>query len=95
MEENISYPVYKGLQRPLEFMGLQGRYIAWAAVGALGALIAFAVGFIVFGFGVAIVALIATLGSCVGLIAIKQKKGLHTKKIMKGVHITNFIFSVW
>ena len=24
------YPVFKGLQRPLEFMGLRGRYIYWA-----------------------------------------------------------------
>ncbi len=25
------YPIFKGLQRPLEFFGLQGRYIYWAA----------------------------------------------------------------
>ena len=29
------YPLFKGLQRPLELMGLQGRYIYWAA-GAVG-----------------------------------------------------------
>lgn len=23
------YPVFKGLQKPLEFLGLQGRYIYW------------------------------------------------------------------
>lgn len=36
-EEELSkaYPMFKGLQRPLEFMGLQGRYITWAAVTAL------------------------------------------------------------
>ena len=28
------YPMFKGLQRPLEFMGLQGRYITWAAITA-------------------------------------------------------------
>ena len=28
------YPVFKGLQRPLEFMGLRGRYITWAAIAA-------------------------------------------------------------
>ena len=27
------YPLFKGLQRPLEVMGLQGRYIYWAAFG--------------------------------------------------------------
>lgn len=25
------YPLFKGLQKPLEFMGIQGRYIYWAA----------------------------------------------------------------
>lgn len=26
------YPLFKGLQQPLELMGLQGRYIYWAQV---------------------------------------------------------------
>ena len=30
------YPLFKGLQRPLEVMGLQGRYIYWAAGTAGG-----------------------------------------------------------
>ena len=30
------YPIFKGLQRPLEFFGLQGRYIYWAAATAGG-----------------------------------------------------------
>ena len=29
VRENPSYPVFKGLQRPLEFMMLRGRYIYW------------------------------------------------------------------
>ena len=32
------YPLFKGLQRPLELMGLQGRYIYWAAGVAGGAI---------------------------------------------------------
>lgn len=27
----VSYPMFNGLQKPLEFMGFQGRYITWAA----------------------------------------------------------------
>lgn len=51
-ETETEYPMFKGLQRPLEFMGLQGRYITWAAitaaVGILGFMIVYAVaGFIV------------------------------------------------
>ena len=30
-EQYPDYPVFKGLQKPLEFMGLRGRYIYWAA----------------------------------------------------------------
>ena len=30
------YPLFKGLQKPLEFMGIQGRYIYWAAATAGG-----------------------------------------------------------
>lgn len=35
------YPLFKGLQKPLEFMGIQGRYIYWAAATAGGAIIGF------------------------------------------------------
>ncbi len=34
------YPLFKGLQRPLELMGIQGRYIYWAASAAGGAIVA-------------------------------------------------------
>ena len=30
------FPVFKGLQKPLDFMGFQGRYICWAAGTAGG-----------------------------------------------------------
>ena len=30
----MEYQMFKGLQRPLEFLGLQGRYITWAAITA-------------------------------------------------------------
>ena len=33
-ERYPDYPLFKGLQRPLEFMGIQGRYIYWAAFSA-------------------------------------------------------------
>ena len=34
------YPLFKGLQKPLEFMGIQGRYIYWAAGAIGGAIVA-------------------------------------------------------
>ena len=44
------YPIFKGLQRPLEFFGLQGRYIYWAAATAGGAVAGFILGYCIFGF---------------------------------------------
>ena len=38
-ERYPDYPLFKGLQRPLEFMGIQGRYIYWAAGAAGGAIV--------------------------------------------------------
>lgn len=81
------YPMFKGLQRPLEFMGLQGRYITWAAitvtVGILGFMIVYALTGFLFGLAFAVVAI--SLGF--GLIIIRQRKGLHTKKSGKGIFI--------
>ena len=39
------YPIFKGLQRPLEFFGLQGRYVYWAAATAGGAVAGFILGY--------------------------------------------------
>ena len=35
------FPIFKGLQKPLEFMGMQGRYIYWAAGAIGGAIVGF------------------------------------------------------
>ena len=52
------YPLFKGLQRPLEFMGLQGRYIYWAAGAAGGAIIGFIVLYCLAGFVAGLVTLV-------------------------------------
>ena len=57
-EERVDYPdypVFKGLQKPLEFLGLRGRYIYWAAATVGGGLLSFLIGYIVFGFLVGLV----------------------------------------
>lgn len=81
------YPMFKGLQRPLEFMGIQGRYIYWAAATAGGAIVGFIIGYCVFGFVVGLVALLAALIIGGVLIVVKQRKGLHTKKCDHGVFV--------
>ena len=85
--EYPEYPVFKGLQKPLEFMGLQGRYIYWAAGTVGGGLLVFLVGFITIGFVVAIIAAGIIYGVGGAFIFIKQTKGLHTKKAPKGIFV--------
>ena len=70
------YPIFKGLQRPLEFFGLQGRYIYWAAATAGGAVAGFILGYCIFGFVAGLV-----------LLVLKQRKGLHSKKSDNGIFI--------
>lgn len=81
------YPIFKGLQRPLEFMGIQGRYIYWAAGTAGGALISFILIYCLLGFVAGLIVLITTVSAGAALIFIKQKRGLHTKKIEKGIFV--------
>ena len=88
-ENHIGYPVFKGLQRPLEFMGLQGRYIYWAA-GCIGtSLLGFMLLYALLGFIAALAFAVVALSTGTGLIVVKQKKGLHSKKEPKGI----FVFS--
>ena len=81
------YPLFRGLQRPLEFMGLQGRYIYWAAGAVGGAILGFIIIYCLAGFVAGLVALVISVSSGAALILFKQRKGLHTKKEDRGVYI--------
>ena len=82
-EQYQDYPIFKGLQKPLEFMGVQGRYIYWAA----GAIVGFILAYCLIGFVAGLIALVVSLGTGAAFIFMKQKKGLHSKKEDKGVFI--------
>jgi uncharacterized oligopeptide transporter (OPT) family protein len=79
MEQQKSYALYKGLQRPLVFKFFRGKFIYWA----LGAIVA---GIIV---GGVISALISSIAGITGLVLVsvpllfytisKQKNGLYSK----------------
>ena len=79
------YPLFKGLQRPLEVMGLQGRYIYWAAGAIGGAIVGFILAYCLLGFLAGLIALVVSLGIGAAFIFMKQRKGLHSKKEDKGV----------
>ena len=89
---NDGYPVFKGLQKPLEFMGLRGRFLTLAAA-AIG--VSF-VGCIVFSIALGQLAgFIAMLVMAVtGLVTIyvKQRGGLHNKKRNRGIYIYHNLF---
>lgn len=86
-ERYPDYPLFKGLQRPLELMGLQGRYIYWAAGAAGGAIVGFIIAYCLAGFVAGLVVLVAVLCIGIALIMLKQRKGLHTKKELRGVYV--------
>ena len=82
-----SYPMFKGLQKPLEFMGIQGRYITWAAIAVGGAILGFIIVYCIMGFVAGLITLAVSLVTGAALIFFKQKKGLHSKKEDHGVFI--------
>ncbi len=86
-EHYLDYPLFKGLQRPLELMGLQGRYIYWAAGAAGGAIVGFIITYCLLGFVAGLVTLVTVLSTGIALIMFKQRKGLHTKKNGHGVYV--------
>lgn len=81
------YPLMKGLQRPLEFMGLQGRYIYWAAATVGITLVCFIIAYCLIGFLAGLIAAVICISAGAGLIIVKQRRGLHTKKSDNGVYI--------
>ena len=83
----VCYPMFKGLQKPLEFMGFQGRYITWAACAVGGAILSFIITYCILGFVAGLLVLAVSLCTGAALIFFKQKKGLHTKKEDHGVFI--------
>lgn len=91
MEENKSnqdgFPVFKGLLKPLEFMGIRGRFLTLAAV-AIG--VSF-VGCIVFSIALGkiagFIAMLVMAAAGLATIFVKQRSGLHNKKRAKGIYV--------
>lgn len=82
-----SYPVFKGLQKPLECFGFKGRYIYWMGGAVGGGLIGFMLFYILLGFLAGVAALGAIGGTLTVLTLVRQKSGLHTKHVRRGVFI--------
>ena len=84
MEENKNgqdgFPVFKGLQKPLEFMGIRGRFLTLAAVAIGVSFVGFIAFSIVLGKLAGFVAMLVMAAAGLATIFVKQRGGLHNKK---------------
>lgn len=86
MEVNYNgYPVFKGLQKPLEFMGIRGRFLTLAACAIGASFVGFILFSIILGKLAGFVAMVVIALGSLATIYIKQKGGLHNKKRHKGI----------
>ena len=84
MEINYNgYPVFKGLQKPLEFMGIRGRFLTLAAAVIGVSFLSFLLFSIIFG----------KLAGFIVTIYVKQRNGLHNKKRHKGIYFFTIMYN--
>ncbi len=86
MEKNAGFRVYKGLQKPLVFKNLKGRYIFWAG-GALGGsfLLCIVVGMLV-SMIYGLISLFVSAAVSMGYVLYRQSKGLYSHKTAYGYY---------
>ncbi|MFK1719718.1 DUF4133 domain-containing protein, partial [Bacteroides fragilis] len=63
------------------------RYIYWAAGVAGGAIVGFIAAYCLMGFVAGLVVLATVLSAGIVLIILKQRKGLHSKNVKRGVYV--------
>ena len=85
--DNKSYNAYKGLQKPLVFKFLKGKYIYWALGILVGSMILGIVTIVAISNIIGIFVLLGGMGGGIVYITNKQKKGLHKKDSSKGIYI--------
>lgn len=86
------YPIYKGLQKPLEFKGLKGKYIYWAVGSLLAGLVLGALTMSLVNLWLGAIVLVGSVTGGFVFIAAKQKQGLHSKASSRSyfIHPVNF-----
>lgn len=89
---NYYFPLFKGLQKPLEFMGLRGRFITLAAVGIGISFFGYVGGMLIFGQLAGLIVMLVAAAVSLITIFIKQKQGLHNKKRSKDIFIYHNIY---
>lgn len=89
---NYCFPVFKGLQKPLEFMGLRGRFMMLAAIGVGISFLGYCIGAFCFGQLVGLIVCLILAGTSLAVIFIKQKQGLHNKKKSQNILIYHYLY---
>lgn len=79
--------MFKGLQKPLEFMGIRGRFLTLAAVAIGVSFVGFIAFSIVLGKLAGFVAMLVMAAVGLATIFVKQRGGLHNKKRAKGIYV--------
>lgn len=87
-----SFPVFKGLQKPLEFMGIRGRFLTLAAAAVGVSFVGFIVCSIALGKLAGFIAMVSMALTGLVTIYIKQRGGLHNKRRSRGIHIYKSLF---
>lgn len=94
MEINYNgYPVFKGLQKPLEFMGIRGRFLTLAAAVIGVSFLSFLLFSIIFGKFAGFIAMLVIIAVGLVTIYVKQRNGLHNKKRHKGIYFFTIMYN--
>lgn len=91
-ETHPNYSVYKGLQKPLIFKGLKGKFIYIGGACVVGALLLCAIVSTISSFIWGGITLIVVMFGGLGITSKLQKKGLHKKDKRKGIYIVSQAF---
>ncbi len=87
------YPVFKGLQKPLEFMGIRGRFLTLAACAIGASFIGFIIFSIVLGKLAGFIGMVVIAAASLLTIYIKQRGGLHNKKRYKSIYFFHNLYT--
>lgn len=88
-----NYNVYKGLQKPLIFKGLKGKFIYIGGACVVGSLLLCAIVSTMTSFLWGGVTLVVVMFGGLGITAKLQKQGLHRKDKRRGIYIVSRTFS--
>jgi len=87
MNSPKTYPIYKGLQKPLSYKGLKGKFIAWGAAALVSGLLLGGISGALINMYLGSVVAVGSIAGLLFLIVRQQKKGLHSKARDQGIFI--------